>query len=179
MASACLPDVFPAVELDGELYWDGAFSSNPPIRAVIEAGAPADVIVVRTTPVDRPEPPGSAADLEDRMRELAFGAALRHELQSVITAQRVLAAEVPDAPEGGTVARLRAARLHAIGAEEEFRSLANASTRDTRWTFLREMRELGERSADDWLREHLDAVGERGTMDLSAFEVAGLESLAR
>ena len=50
LASACLPQLFPAVEIDGEPYWDGGYASNPPLRALIEAGAPADLLVVRTMP---------------------------------------------------------------------------------------------------------------------------------
>ena len=57
LASACLPQLFPAVEIDGEEYWDGGYASNPPLRALVEAGAPADIVLVRTTPVDRPDPP--------------------------------------------------------------------------------------------------------------------------
>ena len=57
LASACLPRLFPPVEIDGERYWDGGFASNPPLRPLIEAGAPTDVILVCTTPVEQPEPP--------------------------------------------------------------------------------------------------------------------------
>lgn len=55
LASACLLQLFPAVGIDGELYWDGGYTGNPPLRALIEAGAPADILLVRTTPVERPE----------------------------------------------------------------------------------------------------------------------------
>ena len=59
LASACLPHVFPAVRIGGEAYWDGGYASNPPLRPLIEAGAPSDVIVVRTTPSERPEVPST------------------------------------------------------------------------------------------------------------------------
>ena len=54
LASACLPHVFPAVRIDGEAYWDGGYASNPPLRSLIEAGTPSDIVVVRTTPLERP-----------------------------------------------------------------------------------------------------------------------------
>jgi len=73
LASACLPQVFPPVEIEGELYWDGGYASNPPLRPLIEAGAPADVILVRTAPLERPEPPHGAADVRERAAEIAFG----------------------------------------------------------------------------------------------------------
>lgn len=169
LASACLPQIFPPVEIEGELYWDGGYVSNPPVRPLIEApGGPADLIVVRTTPTERPEPPRGAAELRERTSELAFGTALRQELRSVAVAQRLLA-ELPEAPPAGSaLARLREARLHAIGAEEAFRALPSGSALDTRWGFLQRMRELGQEAAGHWLEENIAAVGVRSTLDLAA-----------
>src|SRR3712207_7300883 len=77
LASACLPQLFPAVEIEGEAYWDGGFASNPPLRALIEAGAPADIVLVRTTPVERPGLPMSSAAIVERTEEMTFGGALQ------------------------------------------------------------------------------------------------------
>jgi NTE family protein len=172
LASSCLPQLFPAVEIDGEPYWDGGFASNPPLRALIEAGAPADIVLVRTTPVERPERPTSAAAILERTEEMTFGAALRQELRSLALAQRLLA-DLPAVP--GVLARLRDARLHVIGAEEEFRALKIGSHQDPSWTFLQELRELGRRTADRWLMADLASVGVRSTVDLSDFAEPILE----
>jgi NTE family protein len=167
LASACLPQLFPAVEIEGELYWDGGYASNPPLRALIEAGAPADVLVVRTSPVERPDPPPQdAAGLLERTNELAFGAALRHELRSLAFAQELLA-EQPGAD--GVLGRLRDARVHMVGAEEAFRSLPGGSRQDPSIVFLEEMRALGHRAAGAWLTDHLPDVGKRSSVDLAAF----------
>lgn len=166
LASACLPQLFPAVEIDGEEYWDGGYASNPPLRALVEAGAPADILLVRTTPVERPDPPAGAAGVLDRAAEMTFGAALRQELRSLALAQRSLA-DLP-APAPGVLARLRDARLHEIGAEEEFRALRGGSQRDARWGFLQSMRDLG-RAADRWPAARLAHVGLRSMVDLSGF----------
>ena len=167
LASACLPQVFPAVEIDGEPYWDGGYASNPPLRALVEAGAPADILLVRTAPVERPDPPAGGSAVAERADEVTFGAALRQEMRSLARAQRLLA-DQPAAPPGGVLARLRGARLHAIGAEDEFRALRDGSNRDTGWGFLGNMRDLGHRAADRWLGEHLASVGVRSTVDLAA-----------
>ena len=174
LASACLPQVFPAVEIDGEAYWDGGYASNPPLRALVEAGAPADIVLVRTTPVERPDPPAGAAGVLERADEMVFAAAVRQELRSLAVAQRSLA-ELPEPPLGGVLARLRDARLHAIGAEEEFRALKGGSQRDASWGFLRDMHDLGHRAADRWLGEHLVDLGVRPTVDLAALAGPGLE----
>jgi NTE family protein len=172
LASACLPQLFPAVVIDGEAYWDGGYAANPPLRALVEAGAPADIVLVRTTPVERPDPPVGASGVAERVDEIAFGAALRQELRSLALAQRFLA-DVPDSAVGA-LARLRDARMHAIGAEEAFRALKGGSHHDASWSFLQEMRDLGRGAADRWLAADLASVGVRSTMDLSGYAGSGL-----
>jgi NTE family protein len=172
LASSCLPQLFPAVEIDGDFYWDGGFASNPPLRALIEAGAPADIVLVRTTPVERPDLPTSAAAVLERMEEMTFGAALRQELRSLALAQRLLA-ELPSAP--GILARLRDARLHVIGAEEEFRALKTGSHQDPSWAFLQQMRELGQQASERWLAADLVGVGVRSTINLYDFAGPAIE----
>jgi NTE family protein len=172
LASACLPQLFPAVEIDGEAYWDGGFASNPPLRALIEAGAPADILLVRTTPVLRPDPPAGAAAILERTEEITFGGALRQELRSLALAQRVLA-DLPAAPH--VLARLRDARLHVISAEEDFRKLKVGSHQDTSWAFLQKMRDLGHAAAERWLATDLPLVGVRSNVDLAAFAGPALE----
>ena len=175
LASACLPQVFPPVEIEGELYWDGGYASNPPLRPLVEAGAPADVILVPTGPRERPEPPHGAAGVRERAAELAFNTALRQELRTLAVAKR-LVAELPEPPPPGTgLARLREARLHVIGAEEAFRALPGGSALDVRWGHLRELRDLGRGAAGRWLGENLAAVGVRPTLDLDRFAAPPVE----
>jgi NTE family protein len=178
LASACLPQLFPPVEIDGEPYWDGGYASNPPLRPLIEAGAPADVILVPTAPRERPEPPRGAADIRERAAEIAFGTALRQELRSLAVAQRLLA-ELPEPPPpGSALARLLEARLHVIGAEEALRALPGGSALDARWGFLRRLRDLGHEATERWLGEHLAAVGVRPTLDLAPFAGPAIERRA-
>lgn len=176
LASACLPQIFPAMEIDGELYWDGGFASNPPLRALIEAGAPPDVLLVRTTPLERPAAPVGSAAVADRISEVTFGATLRHELRSLALAQSLLK-DMPAA--SGRLGRLRNARLHVIGAEEEFRALKKGSHMDPSWAFLRAMHGLGHEADERWLAENLPAVGLHATVDLSRFATPMLELSSR
>jgi NTE family protein len=138
LASACLPDLFPTVEIDGEPYWDGGFASNPPLRMLIEAGVPEDIIIIRATPVARPEAPSGASGIRHRAAEIAFGGPLRQELRNLAVTQRLLG-ELPKVP--GVLRRLRDAHLHMIGAEEEFRALGDSHP-DPTWSFLRKMHDL-------------------------------------
>jgi NTE family protein len=170
LASACLPQLFPAVDIDGEPYWDGGFASNPPVRPLIEAGAPADVIIIRTTPVERPDLPRGADGVRERSAEMTFGAALRQELRSIGQAQRLLT-DLPadDLPSSSPLARLQNARLHMIGAEAEFQALKRGSHMDATWSFLQRMRDLGHMAGERWIEENLSSVGVRSTLDLSSF----------
>lgn len=166
LASACLPQLFPAVEIEGEAYWDGGYSSNPPLRPLIEAGAPPDVILVRTTPLEQTEVPTTHADIETRAAELGFGAALRQELRSLAVAQHLLA----DLPAlSGSLARLRDARLHMISAEAEFRALKGKGRLQPTWNFLRGLHDTGVAVTGQWLDENLPAIGHRPTVDLCTF----------
>jgi len=169
LASACLPQLFPAVEIDGEGYWDGGYVANPPVRTLIEAGAPADVLIVSTRPLERPEMPIGAADIQARSAEVAFGSALRQELRTLAVAQR-LVSELPSPPPADSgLARLRDARLHLIGAEETLRALPMHSAMDTHWSFLKRLHDLGHHAADEWLSENAAAIGVRPTLDLGRF----------
>lgn len=174
LASACLPQLFPAVEIDGEGYWDGGYSSNPPVRALVEAGAPADVLLVRSTPLERPRRPAGTVAVAERVTEITFGVALRSELRSLALAQELLAGM---ADLSLPLARLRDARLHVIGAEAQFQAMQGGSRQDPTWAFLSEMRELGQQAADRWLSENLAAVGHRSSADLVRF--AGAKASVR
>ncbi|WP_431271652.1 hypothetical protein [Dankookia sp. P2] len=68
-----------------------ATAANPPLRALVEAGAPADIVLVRTTPLERPDLPLGASGIAERADEMALGAALRQELRSLALAQHFLA----------------------------------------------------------------------------------------
>ena len=164
LASACLPELFPTVEIDGEPYWDGGFTSNPPLRMLIEAGVPEDVIIIRATPASRPEAPSGAARIHHRIAEIAFGSPLRQELRSIAVAQHLLS-EQPEV--SGVLGRLRDVRLHMIGAEEEFQALGDTHPYPS-WAFLRKMHAIGIETTDAWLAANCRAIGHRSSLDLSA-----------
>jgi len=166
LASACLPQLFPAVEIDCEAYWDGGYTSNPPLRPLIEAGAPADVLIVRAKPLERPDTPTGTIAVQERVNEITFGSALRGELRTLAVAQTLLEG-VSNVP--APLARLRDVRLHMIGAEAAFQAMPGGSRQDPTWTFLTEMRELGHRTADRWVTENLASIGARSSLDMSLF----------
>ena len=166
LASSCLPSKFAAIEINGESYWDGCYTCNPPLLPLIQVASPRDVVIVRVAPHERPKIPYGEQDVQKRISEIAFGSALKHDLHAVNLHQNI-----PPGIDGlpTSVISLRDARLHMITAEDEFRGMNGGSVQDPSWSFLKRMRQLGRRSASTWLTEHLTSVGTQGSVDLAAY----------
>ena len=72
LASACLPTMFQAIEIDGDPYWDGGYSGNPTITPLVRECNSSDTILVQINPVERPGTPRSARDILNRLNEISF-----------------------------------------------------------------------------------------------------------
>jgi len=165
MASACLPQIFRAVEIDGTPYWDGGYGGNPAIFPFFYANATEDVLLVQINPVIREGTPRSANEIQNRIDEITFNAGLLREFRAIAFVKELIAAG--RLPKG----EYRDIRLHRIDADEAFKELSASSKVSAEWAFLEYLRDLGRNAASDWLDEHFDAVGERPTVDLTAYLV--------
>lgn len=145
MASACLPFLFQAVEIDGVPYWDGGYACNPPLLPLLQGGTARHLLVVPINPTLRPGTPRTARDILNRMNEIVFNASLHHGLESLARINALI-----DQGEIGeeTYRRLH---LHVIAADAEFARLTASSKYNTEWDFLLYLRMLGRRSAETWL----------------------------
>ncbi|MGS1094483.1 patatin-like phospholipase family protein [Aquamicrobium terrae] len=161
MASACLPQLFRAVEIDGVPYWDGGYGGNPALFPFFKATQTEDVLLVQINPVQREGAPTSAGEIQNRMDEIAFNAALLREFRAIAFVKELIA--VGRLPHG----EYRDIRMHRIDADEAFKGLSASSKINAEWAFLEYLRDLGRDAASDWLEAHFDAVGERPTLDLS------------
>ncbi len=162
MASACLPFLFKAVEIDGEHYWDGGFMGNPAIFPLIYRGASQDVIIVHINPIVREELPKTAPEILDRMNEISFNSSLMREMRAVAFVTRLLENE---AIEEGRYKRMM---IHAIRNDDVMSRFGADSKLDPSWEFLTQLRDAGRAAADVWLKENFDHVGKRTTVDLTA-----------
>jgi len=90
LASACLPQVFQAVEIDGEHYWDGGYMGNPVLYPLFYYTDSRDVVIVHINPIERPAPPRAAADIANRLNEITFNSSLIKELRAVAFVQKLL-----------------------------------------------------------------------------------------
>lgn len=162
MASACLPELFAAVEIDGEEYWDGGFSANPALEPLIFEGHGAtDVLIVQITPFTVENTSSSLSAVMGRMSDIGFNACLLRDLKA-LTAVQDLARQTPS-PDTAMQA-LAATNLHLMEACPELSERGGASKIDTRWSRLQELRTLGHATADAWLAEHRRDLGRTSTV---------------
>ena len=165
LASACLPFLRQAVEIDGEPYWDGGFTGNPALWPLFYADTPGDLLIVHINPLHRPGTPKSADDIMNRVNEITFNASLMAELRAVAFVKRLIEDDLLVESEKK---RLRNVNMHAIRADEALSGYTAASKYDTSWAFLTRLRDLGRQAGQDWLSTCFDAVGRRSSIDVRA-----------
>ncbi|SEG17442.1 patatin-like phospholipase family protein [Billgrantia desiderata] len=173
MASACLPFMFPAVEIDGEAYWDGGYSGNPALFPLVDDMDCQDLVVVQVNPLVRQRLPDSARDIINRINEITFNTSLIKELRSIQLLQQLIDAE------GLEVERYRSMRLHLIHAEQEVEKLSASSKLNAQWDFVSRLYRQGRGWADLWLQENFDKLGQCSTFDLNAVFSDTFRPLAR
>jgi NTE family protein len=89
LASACLPTLFQAIEIDGEPYWDGGYVGNPTITPLVRECASSDTLLVQVNPIERPGTPRSAREILDRVNEVSFNSPLMKELRMIAVLRQV------------------------------------------------------------------------------------------
>jgi NTE family protein len=161
LASACLPTMFQAIEIDGETYWDGGYAGNPTLTPLIRECDSTDTIIVQINPVERPGTPQTARDILNRLNEVSFNAVLLKELRMMGLLRRVA---TPIDDEG---ARWAAMRIHRV-ASDAMLEFGYSSKLNAEWAFLTLLRDEGRRSADAFLAEHGKDLGHRSSLDLDA-----------
>jgi NTE family protein len=162
LASACLPQMFPAVEIEGEAYWDGGFSGNPALYPLLTSVQAPDILVVQINPIIRTELPRTARDIMNRVNEISFNSSLLKELRAIGLMQRVAA------ERGLDLGVYTDTYLHLIHTDIEVKDLVASSKLNAEWSYLRMLFKLGRDWAKDWLDENFDAIGHRSTLDLDA-----------
>jgi NTE family protein len=164
LASACLPSIHRAVTIDGEPYWDGGYTGNPPIFPLLYGCDRPDILAVLLSPLTRPEVPSTAEAIREREVELAFSAAFLREMRAIAQAQEQLRWLVL----GRLERRLKRLNFHLVHADDVLGSLRHSSKVNTRIEFLTLLRDEGRACADRWLKQHFASVGTRSSVDLSA-----------
>ncbi|MBA1157618.1 patatin-like phospholipase family protein [Microvirga mediterraneensis] len=160
LASACLPFIFQAVEIDGEHYWDGGYMGNPALFPLIYRCEQPDIVVVHINPISRPDVPKTAADILNRINEISFNSSLMREVRAVEFLNRLVEEGRAPTPD------IRQVRLHAIEADDVMQHLGAASKLNADWAFLSDLHAIGRRRADAWLLDDFPKVGLQSSIDI-------------
>jgi NTE family protein len=165
MASACLPLMFHAVEIDGVPYWDGGYSGNPTVLPFLHATRTEDVLIVQINPRERDGAPTSARDITLRLNELTFNAALLSELRTLELAERLI--DEGGLPRGTGPGEYRRIRLHRI-VMDTGPAFHDRGRMSNDYDFFKRLSDLGREAARQFLIAHFDDIGRRSTMDVEA-----------
>ncbi len=162
MASACLPTVFQAVEIDGVPYWDGGYLGNPPLYPLHRGAETRDIVLVQINPVERRETPRTEREIQDRLNEITFNANLMRELRAIDFLDGLI--------EEGVLGQgqYRRVLVHRIDGTDALEDYNAASKLDARWRVFQRLRDKGRRAAEAWLAEHYDAIGRDCSLDLES-----------
>lgn len=161
LASACLPTLFQAVEIDGEAYWDGGYAGNPTITPLIRETDSIDTILVQVNPVERAGTPRSAREIINRLNEIAFNAPLIKELRMMALLHKVADA---GSEEGRRWAHMRLHRVHSA----KLATLGSSSKLNAEWSFITMLRDEGRATAEAFLAQHGAQLGVESTFDFEA-----------
>ena len=161
LASACLPTVFQAVEIEGDPYWDGGYSGNPTITPLVRECKSQDTILVQINPVERAGTPRTSQEILNRLNEISFNAPLLKELRMI-----ALLRQMTD-PRQCEATQWAGMRIHRV-ATNAIADLGSSSKMNAEWDFLCMLRDEGRRTAEEFLQNHGGDLGQRSSLDLDA-----------
>jgi len=160
LASACLPLMMHAVEVDGEFYWDGSYAGNPAIFPLVYDCEARDIIMVHITPAERPGVPTTSPAIMNRTQEISFNTSLIREMRTIAFLNKLI--------DNDRVSGAKRMLMHLIEAEDLIRGFSWSSRLNGDWDFLMHLHEMGRERADKWLATNFDHLGKQSTVDLEA-----------
>ena len=163
MASATLPQLFPAQKIDGEEYWDGGYRSNPPVRPLVEGCESSDLVVVHLNPFQRKHTPIMTMDIIGRENELQFNASLQKDYGHIMADKQAYHDGDRSAPPSPTAQ----VRLHSVNDDDMLDNLRPANKSKVDWKYIQKLRDMGRAQAEQWIEEVLPKLGKESSFDPS------------
>ncbi len=160
LASACIPTMFQAVEIDGEAYWDGGYMGNPALFPLIYKCQSADILTVHLNPLRRSEIPRTADEILNRINELSFNSSLMREMRAVSFMNKLIADFGIHDPS------MKQVLIHNISDDNFMNNLKAVSKYNADWDFILYLRDEGRRCASDWLAKSFSRLGVESTVDV-------------
>jgi NTE family protein len=162
LASACLPYIFKAVEIDGEHYWDGGYMGNPAIFPLIYHSKSKDVVLIHINPIERAKLPTTSSEIFNRINEISFNSSLMREMRAIAFVTKLID---DGALDENTYSRMR---IHAVRSDADMSALSVASKLNPDWDFLCHLRDVGRNRAAEWLGSNFDKLGVESSVDVAA-----------
>jgi NTE family protein len=185
LASACLPMVHKAIEIDGQPYWDGGYSANPAIFPLFYECAARDILLVLLAPDTYEGTPKSADEIRARTMELAFNTSLLREMllfANVMAYNRNREEAEASSWQGSTSLRrlfgtarrdcnsfeqfLMDTRFHLIEADVLIKQFGSMSKMVPDWHFLSKLHDIGYSETQKWLAKNGGKIGKESTVDI-------------
>ena len=166
LASACLPTIFKAVEItdpdtgETDAYWDGGYTGNPALFPLFQRDLPQDILIVNINPLVRDALPVTPQQIQNRVNEISFNSSLLRELRAIGFVQRLL--------DDGTLKadRMRRLYMHMLADDDLMNELSVATKLVPSAPVLSRLKDAGRVTADRFLADHFDDLGERSTVDM-------------
>jgi NTE family protein len=162
LASACLPFLFQAVEIDGEYYWDGGYMGNPPIFPLITNTEVHDIVLIKINSININSVPTTARDIADRVNEISFNSSLINEMKMIHYRNELIRNGILKEDSHTN----REIYVHTISGYEALSQLSQSSKMNTSWEFLMDLKEKGRKIADKWINTDFKEVGLKSTFDV-------------
>ena len=168
MASACVPFLYQAVEIDGVPYWDGGYMGNPSLWPFFYECGTDDVVLVQINPIERMETPKTAREILNRFNEITFNSSLLREFRAIDFVTRLIHEGRLEKHE------YKAIRMHLIHGGQSMLDLSASSKLNPERDFLEYLRDIGRETASAWLEVHADKVGKEATINLKTLYGDGI-----
>ncbi len=162
LASACVPSIFQAIEVGGEMYWDGGFIGNPAIYPLIYGCETPDIMVIQIRRIYDPVVPTTVHDIQDRLGEITQNACLTREMRSIAFISKLI--------DDGVVApgALKRLNMHIIRDDAFWGTIDRASGFYCDPDFLKYLFKAGRRSGKQWLETNYDHIGVKTTANIES-----------
>ena len=162
MASACLPFLFQAVEIEGQFYWDGGYMGNPPIFPIITNTNLTDIVLVKINSININSVPTTARDIADRVNEISFNSSLINEMKLIHYRNELIRNGILKSDDKIN----REIFVHTISGYDALSQLSYSSKMNTSWEFLSNLKNKGREIAEKWLAGDYKEVGLKSTFDV-------------
>jgi NTE family protein len=163
LASACVPQMYKAVEICGEHYWDGGYVGNPSLFPLLWEHDCNDLMVVQLNTTNYPKLPTNAHEIMDRAYDISFNTSLMREIRVINSLNRLV-------DHGFDYdGQLEKVNIHFINTGEGLNNFDGSSKLNVSWDFLSYLRDFGRKSADSWIKENYDKIGVQSTFDVETF----------